>query len=246
MHFADLAKCLDLARSADREDSELRRQIGKLTIIALTLSLVAAAPAAAATRHGGARTTASISRHDGGSTTAGTVNGGGSGSEATFNGQTIDLANGWDGAQACLILESGTTQCYSTLADAQAAANVISQQEVAGASGSNARRASVKSVGAARAHSSCQGNSGEWLWLYQNVNYTGQAIGIQETNVWVDLQDEGFGDEMSSYANDTACQVAMSKSTNGSGSQLVVAAWASSANVGSNWNDQVNAVVIED
>ncbi len=172
---------------------------------------------------------------------------------ATYNGGTIDLSVGWDGAQACIVPSGAQTECFSTLAEAQSAAQAISQQEVAtggSSSGSNVRRASVATARAALRgrtvvpHSPCESDGGQWLWLYQNANYGGQALGVQDVDTWWNLYDLGFADEMSSYSNDTGCTVYMIQNPDGSGPWLTASPWGFSSYVGSTWNDTVVGVDI--
>ncbi len=191
---------------------------------------------------------------------------GGSGSGpgwATYQGKRIDLANGWGTAHACWVDAQGSTACYSS-ASAMAASTGLavpapaaspsgasgpttSAPATTAASGSSAASSGSSSAGgsasAASVHAqgrlvpqtSC--SNGGALYLYQNVNYGGNVLGISQANTWIDLANYGFADQMSSWINVSSCG-AWGEHTLG-GSSLYMPAETYNPWVGNTWNDQV-------
>ena len=180
--------------------------------------------------------------------------------EAYFGDKVIDLAQGWSGVQSCLIPSNGSEQCFSSQAAAKAAAGVISAQEqavnAAAQSSVGAQRRTVANARAiakakAKGHvrggrddGPCLGDNTEWLWLYQNSNFGGYSVGIQGTDVRVDLRSSAFQNQTSSYINDTGCEVFMVQNYDLSGPWLSVGVWTYSTYIGNAWNDKVVAVYI--
>lgn len=173
---------------------------------------------------------------------------------AAFNGATIDLSKGWDGAQSCIVPLNGQTECFSTNAAAKAAAQAISASEQSAApsaplASSKAEAKSVARAGlrhGAVAHDNgpCDGDGTQWLWLYQDSNFGGQSLGLQGTDQWWDLAEVGFADEMSSYINSTGCTAYGIENYDGSGPWLTMNAWDYSTYVGRTYNDKIVAVDI--
>ncbi|MCU1492149.1 MAG: hypothetical protein JWM85_3554 [Acidimicrobiaceae bacterium] len=135
------------------------------------------------------------------------------------------------GQQACAILASGTLECFAS----DAAMNQ--------ALGTNAGATPTRSSGITP-DTACSNNNTEWLYLYKNANFGSPTLGVQQTNLWIDLQSYGFGNSVSSWDNETGCYAYGSKSTSGGGSLLTMAPFNYSSYVGSAWNDQMNSVEI--
>lgn len=134
---------------------------------------------------------------------------------ATFAGHTIDLADGWQGATACLVRASGAVQCFATRAEL---ANAL------GGAGSDAA--------AAVPATTCGGGA---VYLYQDANYGGAELALQNYGYWVNLADYGFADEMTSWINTSSCNATVATGTYGGGSHLGLGANSYDANVGSAW-----------
>ncbi|HLI14427.1 MAG TPA: hypothetical protein VKV23_00020 [Acidimicrobiales bacterium] len=240
----------------------MRRHIGRIIGAAAAAALLVALPASAAPRHSGARrasTFAAPTRAARASAVRHEPSPVGPEGYATYNGQTIDLAQGWDGAKACAAYANGATECFSS-ADAMyrsigayptVQGGTISSAQLRGHARALARRAlarlrsfrlgtSARAVG----HGAyCQANW-EWLYLYQNINYGGTVLALQITDYWYDLWDYGFGDQLSSYINDTACYFYGVQNGDGSGAYIFGNPWEAESYVGNAVNDLINYIYI--
>jgi len=227
----------------------MKRELVRVFGVTLAAALVLAAPAYASAHV----TRAGAPLPPTASPGAVAVTGPNSPSMAAFNGTTIDLKNGWDGAQSCIVPTNGQTECFSTNAAAKAAAQAISasEQNAASAPLASSRaaakslaRASLRHGAVAHDNGPCDGDGTQWLWLYQDSNFGGQSLGLQNTDVWADLADFGFADEMSSYINSTGCTAYGIENYDGSGPWLTMNAWDYSTYVGRTYNDKIVAVDI--
>jgi hypothetical protein len=136
---------------------------------------------------------------------------------ASYDGRTIDLADGWQGAQGCVAVSLSNIQCFDTVAELQAA-----------------------EANAAVSQTSC--GSGE-LKLFQNEGFGGDELDISSPQgIWLDLDDFGFGNEASSWKNTMSCDAYAAKSTDGTGTQLALPANSQNSWVGDDWNDAINSV----
>lgn len=152
---------------------------------------------------------------------------------ASYDGQTINLAQGWDGAQACVVFTATNIQCFDTAAEMKVA-------EVA-----HGAVTPIGTIGAQPA-TSCGGSS-DYLALFQNSNFGGQELDIDNIDYWVNLSNYGFGNEMSSWINYTSCNADGSRGTNGGVTPyLTMGANNYSTYVGASWNDAMNSEVILD
>jgi hypothetical protein len=216
---------------------------------------VALALPASATTHASGGTTKTVAAVAAVTTTAPTLPVG----EAMYNGKVIDLSKGWGGAASCIVPSTGNAQCFDTQAEAKTAANAISAQEVAvsqaaaaSAQMRSAHRSSVAFAAAAvkahtrSAHDSgpCQGDSSQFVWLYQNSNYGGASIGLQGTDTWWDMRTFAFQNQMSSYINNTGCELYGIQTYDGSGSWLYINPWSYTSYVGNAWNDKLTMLYI--
>ncbi|MFC7900273.1 peptidase inhibitor family I36 protein [Streptomyces griseoincarnatus] len=109
---------------------------------------------------------------------------------ATYNGREINLADGWQGAQACSEVPSGEVYCFDTAEEADQALADIAPAAARGTSGNVA---SVKDGGefGPMASSDCyQG----WVCLWEHSNFTGRrlqwsASGTKQLGDW-DFRDK--------------------------------------------------------
>ncbi len=109
------------------------------------------------------------------------------GALASYDGGTINLADGWSGAAVCAVTSTGT-QCFSTqveyqswLADANVATGV---SPLTG------------------------GNCSSALELFTGTNYSGTELAVYDQAIWINLSTYDFGDKTNSYKVG-ACNSAM-------------------------------------
>ncbi len=141
---------------------------------------------------------------------------------ATYDGHTIDLTDGWQGATACVVFSTSNVECFDTGAEMDAA--ITANAATAPASQNTA----------------C-GGSLDYNYLYQNENFGGTELALQNIDGWVNLADYDFANEMSSWINDTTCDALVALDTDGGGSQLTLPADDSNTWVGDAWNDDTNS-----
>ena len=139
---------------------------------------------------------------------------------ASFEGGTIDLANGWGNAHACIVQSPTTAECFATRAQLAAAA------------------ASLGVI----PDTSCGSGA---LELFQDTDYGGNELLIPSPyNQWIDLDGYDFGDQTKSWSNTLSCGAYATKSDNGTGTELSMPAKSESASMPSGWADAINAVEI--
>jgi len=142
---------------------------------------------------------------------------------ASFNGHTIDLTQSWQGARACLVTSETQTECFPSSSDLSVA---------------------LKNVSPALAMPDVTCGAGG-LYLYQNEGFGGNELVISSPiGIWINLDNYGFGNEVSSWINDFSCNAYAAKSTDGTGSHLTMAAYTTNSWIGSAWNDSINSVEI--
>lgn len=145
-------------------------------------------------------------------------------STATFEGRSIDLRNGWDGAKACLVWRArGILECFAT--DAQ-----LSQAE-----------AQLQSAGAESATSTCTSP----LNLYSGTDYSGLHLALYDRGYWQELSYYGWADLTVSFIGG-ACGFHLADGTWGSGYWYpgYTGPYAYASDMGS-WDDTVQSVYIE-
>lgn len=149
---------------------------------------------------------------------------------AVYDGRTINLKDGWSGAQSCISYSSTDVHCYATSAEADAAlgytpsADPLVQQALAAG-------ASIAAV------PECASG---WVCLWEAIDGGGRRLIFQD-DYWQDLADYGFANVMSSWRNNQAAgDIAwVADDTLGT---LSLAAGAYTANVGTLWNDTADQV----
>jgi hypothetical protein len=102
---------------------------------------------------------------------------------ADYHGQVIDLADGWQNAQACTEFSNGTVKCYDT--DAEARRDLPA--------------APAGTIGT-RASSDC---AYRWVCLWQDAAYTGRILRWSAPGT-KNLGDWNFRDKASSACNNKA------------------------------------------
>jgi len=146
---------------------------------------------------------------------------------ATYDGQTIDLASGWQGAHACVVITTADVQCYDT------------QAEMLDALAAAAVQANVRS--AVSPNVTCS-NPSNLVTLYASTDFTGNALSFVSTSGWTNLAPYGFDNQMESWVNQTPCNATVADGTGGSGAQLSLAARSSSTSVGTTWKDRASSI----
>ncbi|MFB7592802.1 peptidase inhibitor family I36 protein [Streptomyces sp. NPDC056169] len=91
---------------------------------------------------------------------------------ATYKGKKIDLANGWQGAQACSETPSGEVFCYDTAEEADRALAAIAPTV---AKGGRSAGASAKESGQLGPTASGDCSYG-WVCPWENSDYTGRRL----------------------------------------------------------------------
>jgi hypothetical protein len=147
------------------------------------------------------------------------------GMNATYNGGTINLAQGWGSAAVCAVTQAGTS-CFSSQANYQAWLSSQLQVEDALVPDSS-------------------GNCSSGLDLYQNIDYGGAELIIFVQSIWINLSAYSFSDELSSYKVG-ACAVSMTDAANGGGDVYPGATSPGSdvTWIGSAWNDRMQSVYV--
>jgi len=147
---------------------------------------------------------------------------------ATYDGRKIDLADGWQGAQACAVLSASDVRCYDSQADMQDALGASARQNPA-----------VQLSPLA----GCV-PSGTFVTLYSDINFGGTSLSFQGTGSWTNLAPYGFDNAMESWTNTTNCNASVADGTGGSGAQLALGAHSSSSNVGTTWKNRASSILV--
>jgi hypothetical protein len=158
------------------------------------------------------------------------------GQAATFAGHVINMKNGWDGAQTCVVQSRSRVQCYATAEAAdQTLGYSVSSDPLVRQTAGNAR--------AARAVPSCASG---YVCLWAAINGGGRRL-IFRDDYWQDLRSYGFHNEISSWRNhQSQGDYAWLKDIHGGGpgpdEYLVTSGGQYVANVGAYWNDRADYV----
>jgi hypothetical protein len=158
-------------------------------------------------------------------------------SMATFNGQTIDLSQGWSGAQACV--ELGTrTECFVSEA---ALLKAHPELRLAGNTAARTTTATASLSPQSVTATTCSTN----LALYRGTSFTGSVLFLTSRFVVLNLNLYGFDNDTSSYKIG-ACSASFYSSLNAGGSIYPgsTAAGASSTAMSSGWDNVVSSVYI--
>jgi hypothetical protein len=149
---------------------------------------------------------------------------------ATYDGRQINLADGWQGAQACAVLTAADVRCYDSPADMKDALGTSAKQSPVG----------LDSLATA-----C-GGSGLFVTLYRDTGLSGQSLSFATTsNAWTNLAAYGFDNDMESWSNTTNCAATVADGTGGGGDQLSLAAHSSSSTVGTTWKNRASSIKVQ-
>jgi hypothetical protein len=111
----------------------------------------------------------------------------GHGALASYQGKTIDLSEGWQGAHTCAVFTQDDIRCYST---------ATAGEKASGYQRATDTMALDAEVGAAAVPACAR----DWLCLYQYKNGEGKRLIFQDEE-WQNLDDYGFDNKPSSWRN---------------------------------------------
>lgn len=156
---------------------------------------------------------------------------GGDPSRAVFEGEVIDLGEGWGEAGACAEL-GWVVECFRTEEELLSAHPELHSDRAIGG----------RSAGSASVVASTCGSS---LRLYRSTGHSGGALYLTTRLVFHNLSSYGFDNDTSSYTVG-ACSSAFYSGSNLGGSQYPgsTAAYASASSMVGGWNNVVSSVII--
>jgi hypothetical protein len=157
---------------------------------------------------------------------------------ATFEGRTIDLTQGWQGAQACLAWESrGILECFATEAELEQA-----ESQLAGGGAGPVQGAAGLSAGGTIQPNTTSCSSP--LNLYSQSNYGGLHLALYDEGYWQELSYYGWAFLTRSFSGG-ACAFHLANGTWGSGYWYpgYTGPYGSAADMGS-WDNTVQSVYI--
>lgn len=163
---------------------------------------------------------------------------------ASFAGRTISLADGWQGAAACVVHTPTSVQCFSSVAQLEQATGEPATPPAGAPGPAPAPLPAPVAPSSGASGAAAVECGGGYLYLYQNVDFGGQVLALQNYGFWVDLANYGFADETSSWWNSSSCSGFAATGTNGSGSLLSMPAGGESSWVGSAWNDVIQSAYL--
>ena len=149
---------------------------------------------------------------------------------ALYNGRIIDLAVSWEGASACAVLSATDARCFD------------SQEELETELGAPVGRAEAEAA-MLLLDTYCLNRTDLFLTLYADTNYGGTSLNLVVADVWHDLSSYSFDETMSSWKNNTYCDVTAAWNAAGGGTQTTLAARSQASSVGS-WDNNTSSVYI--
>ena len=150
-------------------------------------------------------------------------------SEAVYDGETIDLSEGWGTARACAELGS-VTECYDTLAELLAA-----HPELGLGGGALKGGAAITATALV--------NCATTLRLYDGTSYSGTVLILSTRGIILNLSAYGFDNKASSYKNG-ACATNMYTGATAGGSSFTAGANVQSSSMPAGFNNTVSSVYI--
>lgn len=157
---------------------------------------------------------------------------GGAGQLASFEGETIDLSQGWQGAKSCVVYARDRVECYATHSEANAALGYSPAKDP--------EIKAAKKIGAAPIPACVTG----WVYLYEHANFGGRRLQFSAGR-WQNLTNYGFNDQVSSWRNyqSSGDLASLAEHINGGGvRQHLPGGCVSSSYVGSGFNDKASSV----
>jgi len=147
---------------------------------------------------------------------------------ASFEGQLIDLSEGWGEAQACVVWDSDQlVECFRTEDDLTAHMAASALQPEPGELG---------------ILSTCASS----LKLYDGLSYSGATLYLYQRTTWFNLSDYGWANRTSSFKVG-ACLSYFADFANGGGDWYPTSytqAYDQSSSMISGWNNRVSSVYI--
>ncbi|MER5212300.1 peptidase inhibitor family I36 protein [Streptomyces sp. NPDC002838] len=113
---------------------------------------------------------------------------GGHGALASYQGKTIDLSKGWQGAHTCAVFAQDDIRCYSTAAAGEKASGYKRATDTVALN--------TAEVGAAAVPACARG----WVCLYEHNDGGGKRLIFQDGD-WQNLDDYSFDNKTSSWRN---------------------------------------------
>ncbi|MET9443098.1 peptidase inhibitor family I36 protein [Streptomyces sp. NPDC006610] len=109
---------------------------------------------------------------------------------ATYKGKRINLADGWQGAQACSEVPSGEVYCYDSAEEADRALAAIAPA----AAGGYGKRAALAKAGGEFGPTAWSDCAWGWVCLWEHSNFTGRRLqwsadGTKQLGDW-DFRDQ--------------------------------------------------------
>lgn len=160
------------------------------------------------------------------------------GATAVFDGATLNLAESWGGATACMVWAEATAtiECFSS--EAELDARVLSLETQMGIT-------SAKSGGPTESLMAGT-NCSSYLKLYNGTSYSGSILYLRSKYWWHNLSSYGFNQKTSSYKMG-ACNAYFADYSNGGGAwypTYATQAWDQMSSMYSGWNNDVSSVYI--
>jgi hypothetical protein len=154
----------------------------------------------------------------------------GDGVTAAYEGRTINLMEGWAGAQSCIAYSSTDVRCYATSAEADVVLGY------APASDPLVQRALADGLSIEATPECASG----WVCLWEAINGGGRRLIFQD-DFWQDLGAYGFANVLSSWRNNQSSGDTAYVADDAVGT-LSLAAGGYTANIGTVWNDIADSV----
>lgn len=148
-------------------------------------------------------------------------------SQAQYNGRTIDLSRGWQGAVACNVYSPTRVECFDTMTDANRAAGDLLPPQ-------NHTEGTVVALAEPACPRRTINPDSYWFCLYQNIDYGGQTLRFAD-EYWQSLHTYNFAWRTSSFYNRQSDGAMLG---DGLGGVLHVSSQTRSSNIGPNWNDR--------
>lgn len=147
---------------------------------------------------------------------------------ASFEGQLIDLSEGWGEARACVVWDSKQlVECFGT------------ESELVEQVATSTQRLQTDPLAAS---STCSSS----LKLYDGLSYSGATLYLYQRTAWINLSDYGWANRTSSFKVG-ACLSYFADFANGGGDWYPTSytqAYDQSSSMISGWNNRVSSVYI--
>jgi len=151
------------------------------------------------------------------------------GATALFEGKTIQLADGWGEATACLVRsDAEVVECFRTEEELDVRIVQLEQSR-----GPEAPR---------RLSSWCSG----YLQLYDGTAYSGSVLYVRDRYHWINLGNYGFSNRTSSFKI-SACPAIFADGDYGAGDWYPTSqteAWDQSPSMAPGWDNRVSSIYV--